>query len=152
MVSHQQACLRQLHAAACRITSNVMTKMCELHEANKIKHISLDMLSHELFLNHPDSQMFILCMLATGNITFAEAVEIMISCIRLHSVCIKIKSFGEILTKDILALKTSIAAASNVDVTQFKDDIDNLLKSHEDSVTKKLDEVSKMTSVSLRCF
>ena len=125
-----------------------MKKMGDLHELNKLKNITMDMLSHDLFLNNRDVQMFIINMLATGNnITLTEAHETMISSVRLHAVCLTIKAFGETLTKEILALKESIAAASKF--ATIEEDIDKLLSSHEDSVKAKLDEVSRMTSVSL---
>ena len=127
-----------------------MKKMGDLHELNKLKNITMDMLSHDLFLNNRDVQMFIINMLATGNnITLTEAHETMISSVRLHAVCLKIKAFGETLTKEILELQESIAAASKFATIQVLEDIDKLLSSHEDSVKAKLDEVSRMTSVSL---
>jgi 2C-methyl-D-erythritol 2,4-cyclodiphosphate synthase len=69
----------------------------------------------------------------------------------LHSVANKIKSFGEGIAKEILILKASIAAKPKLalEIVTIQEDIDKLLHIHEESVKMKLDEVSKMASVSL---
>lgn len=129
----------------------VWKKMGELHELGKVKCVSMDMLSHELFLSNPEVQMTILCLLATTkSITFLEAVELMISCVRLHSITIKIKNYGEDIAKSILTLQKLLETApATKEIKEMKDDIDKLLHSHEESVTMKLDEFAKLASVSL---
>ena len=137
------------------MTPLVLSKMGDLHEANRIKHITIPMLVQDLFILNPEVQMVILCMLASSTAsrtaTLAEATEVMLSCVRLHSVANKIKSFGVGIAKEILALKASIAASSKLalGIVTIEEDIDKLLSSHEDSVKAKLEEVSKMASVSL---
>lgn len=129
----------------------VWKKMGELHQLNKVKCVTMDMLSNDLFLSNPDVQMTILCMLATSkSITLSESVEIMISCIRLYSISIKIKEFGEDIAKFILTLQKSLETAPAAkEVKEMKDDVDKLLHSHEESVKTKLDEFAKLASVSM---
>jgi hypothetical protein len=137
------------------MTPLVFLKMGDLHEANRIKHITIPMLVQDLFILNPEVQMVILCMLASSTAsrtaTLAEATDVMLSCVRLHSVANKIKSFGVGIAKEILALKASIAAKPKLalEIVTIQEDIDKLLSSHEDSVKAKLEEVSKMASVSL---
>jgi len=153
--THQKDSLRDLHTVACNMPPLVLSKMGDLHEANRIKHITIPMLVQDLFILNPEVQMVILCMLASSTAsrtaTLAEATEVMLSCVRLHSVANKIKSFGVGIAKEILALKASIAASSKLalGIVTIEEDIDKLLSSHEDSVKAKLEEVSKMASVSL---
>ena len=152
--AHQKESLKELHTVACNMTQLALSKMGNLHEANRIKHITIPMLVQDLFILNPEVQVVILCMLSSSTAktaTLAEATEVMLSCVRLHSVANKIKSFGEGIAKEILILKASIAASSKValEIVTIQEDIDKLLSSHEDSVKAKLEEVSKMASVSL---